>query len=79
VQAFGMFVDACANDELRHLGQPSLTSALAGAKKRDLTGGGSAWSRQSASIDITPLVAVTNALWGAGTGESTADPDIYFM
>jgi hypothetical protein len=79
VQAFGMFVDACANDGLRHLGQPSLTSALAGAKKRDLTGGGSAWARQSVAVDITPLVAATNALWGVGTAETTADPDIYFL
>jgi hypothetical protein len=79
VQAFGMFVDACANDGLRHLGQPSLTSALAGAKKRDLTGGGSAWARQSVAVDITPLVAATNALWGVGTAETDADPSIYFL
>ena len=70
-----MFVDACANDGLRHLGQPSLTSALAGAKKRDLTGGGSAWARQSVAVDITPLVAATNALWGVGTAES--EPEFF--
>lgn len=76
VQAFGMFVDACANDDLRHLGQPSLTTALSGARKRDLAGGGSAWSRQSVAVDISPLVASTNALWGVGTVEPEPDYDI---
>ena len=48
---------------LRHLGQDELTAAVAGAVKRSL-GDGSAWDRKNASVDITPLVAVTNANWG---------------
>ncbi len=79
IQAFGIFVDAAMNGDLVHLGQTSLIEALAGAKKRDLTGGGSSWARQHVAIDITPLVAVTNALWGAGTAEPSGDPDIYFL
>ena len=79
IQAFGIFVDAAMNGDLVHLGQTSLIEALSGAKKRDLTGGGSSWARQHVAIDITPLVAVTNALWGAGTTEPSGDPDIYFL
>jgi hypothetical protein len=79
-QAFGLFVDAAANDQLRHLGQSSLADALAGAKKRDFTGGGSAWSRRSVDVDITPLVAATNALWGAGTSDlDGGEPSMHFI
>lgn len=47
----------------RHLGQPELNSALAGAVKRQLAGAW-AWNRQNGSVDISPLVALTNAVWG---------------
>lgn len=46
-----------------HLGEAELAVALAGAQKRPL-GDAWAWSRSSESIDISPLVAATNALWG---------------
>lgn len=76
-RAFGMFYDGiCGRPyedaeagttvdprNLRHLGQDELTAAVAGAVKRSL-GDGSAWDRKNASVDITPLVAVTNANWG---------------
>ncbi|SET43161.1 terminase large subunit domain-containing protein [Nonomuraea wenchangensis] len=48
---------------IRHLDQPELNSALAGAVKRELSGGWS-WARLSPSVDISPLVAMTNAVWG---------------
>jgi hypothetical protein len=51
---------------LRHLGQPELTAAVAGAGKRSI-GDASAWDRRNAAVDITPLVAATNALWGYAT------------
>jgi hypothetical protein len=70
-RAFGMFYDAVsgadvASRNLRHLGQPELTAAVAGATKRSI-GDASAWDRRNASVDITPLVAATNALWGYAT------------
>lgn len=74
IQAFGAFYDDCMNDALHHLGQPSLTEALLGARKRDLTGGGSSWARQDYSVDISPLVAATNALWGAAQAPPEYDP-----
>jgi hypothetical protein len=48
---------------LVHHAQPMLNSAVAGAIKRDLADLW-AWNRKDASVDITPLVAATLALWG---------------
>lgn len=48
---------------VRHTDQPQLTAALAVASKRAL-GDRWAWNRRTATSDITPLVAVTLALWG---------------
>jgi hypothetical protein len=68
-QAFGAFVDAVTAGEVRHLGQPLLTDALAGAKKRAL-GDAWAWDRKNYDTDITPLVAATLALWGLNTKQA---------
>lgn len=48
---------------VRHLADPVLTGAVVGAAKRDLA---DAWafSRRKSGPDISPLVAVTGALWG---------------
>jgi hypothetical protein len=67
-RAWGMFFDGVqgsdpAGHNLRHIGQPELTAAVAGAKTRDL-GDGKAWDRRNATVDITPLIAVTHALYG---------------
>lgn len=48
---------------IRHLGQPELAASLAGAQKRPL-GDGWAWARAHESVDISPIIAATNALWG---------------
>uniref|UniRef100_A0AAU8B0L3 Terminase n=1 Tax=Dulem virus 32 TaxID=3145750 RepID=A0AAU8B0L3_9CAUD len=56
-------VDACMNNELRHIAQPQLTLALNSARKRSI-GERWAWNRKSAESDITPIVAITLALWG---------------
>jgi phage terminase large subunit-like protein len=51
---------------LRHRSDPSLTAAVAGATKRPL-GSAWAWDRMAASVDISPLVAVTLAAWAHAT------------
>jgi hypothetical protein len=56
--------DATMQDRLRHLDQPQMNAALAGARKR-MVGDGWAWNRKNASTDITPVVSCTLALWGA--------------
>ena len=65
-QACGLLFDAVANGEIRHLGSPDLIAALDGAVKRPLADAW-AWSRKSSAVDISPLVAVTLALWGFQT------------
>lgn len=63
-QACGGIFDAVQQKTIRHLGTPELTAALDGAVKRPL-GDAWAWNRKSSAVDISPLVAVTIALWGA--------------
>jgi phage terminase large subunit-like protein len=66
-QAFGMFMEKATDSKtLRHRGQPELDYAIAGAKTRPLAGA-SALARKDASVDISPLVAATLALWGHTT------------
>jgi hypothetical protein len=63
--ACGLFYDAAVSKRLRHLDDPRLNTALAGARKRNIgTEGLWAWHRRDSTTDITPLVSVTNALWG---------------
>lgn len=64
--ACGQFYDAVTQGTLRHLGQPALAGALAGAQRRPL-GDAWAWARKTSSVDISPLVAVTLAAWGHAT------------
>ncbi|MFF5001710.1 terminase [Streptomyces phaeochromogenes] len=62
-QACGQFYDRTQDGTLRHLNNAPLTSAVAGAKKRDL-GDAWAWTRRSEGTDVSPLVSSTYALWG---------------
>ncbi len=62
--ACGTFYDGVMDGWLHHIDQPQLNSALSVARKRPL-GDAWAWNRKNAASDITPLVAVTLALWGA--------------
>lgn len=62
-QACGAFYDAAKEHALRHIGQSVLTAAVDGADRRAV-GDAWLWSRKSSSVDISPLVAVTLALWG---------------
>jgi phage terminase large subunit-like protein len=48
---------------VRHLGQPQLDAAVAGATNRTV-GDGKAWDLRNATVDITSLDAVTKALYG---------------
>jgi phage terminase large subunit-like protein len=61
-QACGAFHDAVVEDRLRHIGQPELSGAVSGARRRPL-GDAWAWARRDTSVDLAPLVGVTLALW----------------
>jgi len=60
---------------VRHIPHPGLTAALAGAGKRKL-GEAWAWDRLGASVDISPLVAVTLARWAFATRPREDDSDV---
>lgn len=82
-QACGQFYDAAVSDALRHLDQPELNSALAGAARRPL-GDAWAWARKNSSSDISPLVAVTLALYGHAThgygdGDTPFNPGVFSL
>jgi hypothetical protein len=66
-EAYGQFFDGCvpaegAESSVRHLDQPELNAAVAGALTRRI-GDREAWDRK-AGPHMPPLVAVTLAAWG---------------
>jgi phage terminase large subunit-like protein len=75
-QACGGLVDLVAQDRFRHIDQPELNDALAGAATRDLGDGAWAWSRRSSLVDISPLVAVTVASHRCGNAPKPT-PNIF--
>ena len=62
--AWATFYDAVTSGKVRHTDQPQVNAALPQAALRDI-GGGKALSKKSSEGDITPLAAMTFALWGA--------------
>jgi phage terminase large subunit-like protein len=68
-QALGQFLDACATEQLRHIGNLALTTAVRNAVVR-AAGDADIWARRKTSTDITPLVAVTLALGGVPAPET---------
>ncbi|MBM7788864.1 hypothetical protein [Tenggerimyces flavus] len=72
-QAHGAFVDLANNNRLRHRDRLELNKALAGAKTRPLADA-AAWSRKDSSVDISPLVAVTEAAYGFATYGAAEKP-----
>jgi hypothetical protein len=58
------FVDKVDEEpSLRHLGQPELALAVDGARKRKV-GEAWLWHRRDTSVDISPLQALTLAVYG---------------
>lgn len=79
VRAVGSLIAAVAERTFRHRGEPEFIAAVAGAKRRSV-GDGHKWSRKDSSVDITPLVAATVALWVAA--EAPAEiirPTVHFI
>jgi hypothetical protein len=74
-KACGQLVDLVDEHGLRHLGSAELVAALKGATTRPL-GDAWAWSRKNSSVDISPLVASTLALWGSSTLASGGGDDL---
>lgn len=68
---FGKFVDAVAQQRLFHLDEAPLNQAIAAAGTRAL-GGATAWDYR-ATVDVSPLLAATLAVWG---WESQPAPEV---
>ena len=65
--ASGQFYDAVmeTSPHVRHTDQPQLNVSVSVARKRTMRAGGWAWTPKDDASDITPVVSVTLALWGA--------------
>ena len=75
--ACGLFYDDVIEGRLRHLDDSILNLAVAGAAKRPL-GDAWAWNRKTATSNIAPLIAATNAAW-ASSLETSSEPSVYFI
>ncbi len=80
--AYGQFYDGIAGKvdpeqpsprDVRHRGQVPLTTAVAGGATRKVAGG-TAWGRLSPTVDISPVVVATNALYGLAKFGGTPPP-----
>lgn len=73
-QACAWLLGAVLAGSWRHLGQSQVDDALAVAVPRSVGDGGWAWGRAKSGgarlVDISPLVAVTNAAWGLSVAEA---------
>lgn len=76
-QACGRLHGEVLDRRVRHLGTVELAAAIKGARRRQL-GDAWAWSRRDSSVDISPLVAVTLALWGLVDEQEPVMPGIYW-
>lgn len=76
-QACSSLVDAVVEKRLRHRGGPLMASAIKGAKTRPLADAW-VWSRKNSTVDISPLVAVTLALYGHVTVEAGTEPMVAY-
>lgn len=75
VRACGLFYDYVDTKRVFHLGESQLSVALAGAVKRVLEASW-AWARKGLSVDISPLVGATLALYGFTTSDPDDDYDL---
>lgn len=77
-QACGRLIDAVAEQTMRHPGGPVLWNAIRGAATRPL-GDAWAWSRRSSTVDISPLTAMTFALWSAQNLVTDDDSEVNIL
>jgi hypothetical protein len=76
-EAVGVFMEEIIEERIRHLGSGELLDAIRGAKFRAM-GDAHLWSRRNATVDISPLVAGSLAVWAArGMPEWSDDVQIF--
>lgn len=67
--AASTFISAVNEGKLSHLGQPALDAAVRNAQKRTIGSGGGFGFKGAADTDVSPLEAVSLALWGVKTSK----------
>lgn len=79
-KACGLFFDAVTQHAVKHLDQPELNVAVAGAAQR-FYGDAWLWGRRQSQVDIAPLVAATLAMWAASQipDEVMAVPEVVLL
>jgi len=76
-EAVGVFMEEIIEERIRHLGSGELLDAIQGAKLRTL-GDANLWSRRNATVDLSPLVAASLAVWAArGMPDEVGEPQIF--
>ena len=63
-KACAAFYDDVFNADVRVRRHPALDRAIRGARKRNV-GDAWAWARKDTTVDVSPLVAATGALWAS--------------
>ena len=62
IESTAGFFNAAKEGTLSHFGQEQVTESLAGARRKAIgDAGGWKWDRKSLNVDLTPVMAVTNA------------------
>jgi CheY-like chemotaxis protein len=56
-------LDVIERQAVGHRNQTPLSTAVAGAVKRPIGDGGWGWGRRSATVDVSPFIAASLALW----------------
>ena len=65
IESTAGFFNAAKEGTLSHFGQEQVTESLAGARRKAIgDAGGWKWDRKSLNVDLTPVMAVTNAHYG---------------
>lgn len=65
IESTAGFFNAAKEGTLTHFGQEQVTESLAGARRKPIgDAGGWKWDRKSMNVDLTPIMAVTNAHYG---------------
>lgn len=79
VRACSAFVSALTEQKLSHRGEQDFVQAVTGASRRAV-GDAWKWSRKDSTVDISPLVAATLALWAdLNSVGAEIEPEIYFV
>lgn len=79
VAACGLLLDSVMRLSIRHLGQPVLDVAVAGAGRRQV-GDAWTWSRSASAVEISPVIAATLAVWGTRQLEDAqGEADFYVI